>query len=145
MTKATLKWFNPRKGFGFVTPEDGSPDAFLHISVVEQSGHSTFSDGTIIECEISQGQKGPQVDAIISVDAATNIIPETTVVEGTVKWFNWEKGFGFIQQDSGGRDVFVHVRALEQAGITALAEGQRVRLGTSDGKKGPQAETIEII
>ncbi|OFX10620.1 MAG: hypothetical protein A2516_07710 [Alphaproteobacteria bacterium RIFOXYD12_FULL_60_8] len=62
-----------------------------------------------------------------------------------MKWFNPVKGFGFIQPDGGGKDVFVHISALERSGVRDLVEGQRIRLTTSMGQKGPQAETVEII
>ena len=64
---AVVKWFNPIKGFGFVQPSDGSPDAFLHISVVEQTGHRDLPEGTKIVCDIAEGRKGPQVAAITRV------------------------------------------------------------------------------
>src|SRR4051812_30149654 len=68
---ATVKWYNPTKGFGFVTPEDGSPDAFLHASAVQAAGYDTLSDGTTIVCDLAQGAKGPQVASIYSVDTST--------------------------------------------------------------------------
>lgn len=144
MTKASVKWFNPKKGFGFVSLEDGTPDAFLHISVVEQMGYSVLPDGTEIECTVATGQKGPQVESIQSIDLPA---PPAAgeAVEGTVKWFNTTKGFGFIQVDSGGKDVFVHASALQRAGVLELAEGQRVRVVTSMGQKGPQADFLELL
>lgn len=66
---AVVKWYNPTKGFGFVQLTDGTPDAFLHASVVEQSGHSDIGEGASIVCDIAAGQKGPQVVAIHSVEA----------------------------------------------------------------------------
>ena len=65
--RATVKWFNAAKGFGFVAPSDGTPDAFLHISVLNRSGHQALGDGTEIVCTITQGQKGPQVARIVEV------------------------------------------------------------------------------
>ncbi len=64
--------------------------------------------------------------------------------EGVVKFFNTEKGFGFVTPDDGGRDIFVHIRAVERSGLQGLNEGQRVKLSVSQGQKGPQAERIEI-
>ncbi|MGW0394662.1 cold-shock protein [Streptomyces sp. NPDC003042] len=61
---------------------------------------------------------------------------------GTVKWFNSEKGFGFIQQDDGGPDVFVHYSAIESAGFRELAEGAKVEYEVTQGPKGPQAERV---
>ena len=64
---------------------------------------------------------------------------------GTVKWFNGTKGFGFIAPDGGGRDVFVHVKALERSGLSGLNENQRVRLTFRQGEKGPEAVSVSEI
>jgi len=61
---------------------------------------------------------------------------------GTVKWFNEEKGFGFISPDNGGADVFVHFRAISGDGFKTLAEGQKVSFDTEQGQKGPQAANV---
>lgn len=167
---AVVKWYNPAKGFGFVQPSDGSPDAFLHASVVEQSGHRAILEGSTIVCDLSEGQKGPQVVEIHSVDASTANPssgfggsggysggyggfdgpprgprgPVGASVEGTVKFYNAAKGFGFITPDNGGKDVFVSSRTLERAGLSILETDQRVRVTTRMGQKGPMAESIEL-
>ncbi|MCQ4043887.1 cold-shock protein [Streptantibioticus rubrisoli] len=64
---------------------------------------------------------------------------------GTVKWFNAEKGFGFITQDEGGPDVFVHYSAIQASGYRSLEEGQRVEYEASQGQKGPQADSVRPI
>lgn len=61
---------------------------------------------------------------------------------GTVKWFNSEKGFGFIQQDDGGPDVFVHYSAIQTSGYKSLEEGQKVDYQVTQGPKGPQADHV---
>ena len=61
---------------------------------------------------------------------------------GSVKWFNETKGFGFISQDNGGQDVFVHFNAIVSEGFKTLAEGQRVSFDVEQGKKGPQAANV---
>ena len=63
---------------------------------------------------------------------------------GIVKWFNAEKGFGFIQQESGP-DVFVHFRNINSSGFKSLDGGQKVQFTVTDGQKGPQAEEVTII
>lgn len=63
---------------------------------------------------------------------------------GTVKWFNTEKGYGFITVDGGGQDVFVHYSAIEMNGYKALEEGQAVEFEVGSGPKGPQAETVRL-
>lgn len=64
---------------------------------------------------------------------------------GTVKWFNEEKGFGFITQENGGADVFVHFRAITGEGFRTLAEGQKVSFEVEQGQKGPQAANVEVL
>ena len=63
-------------------------------------------------------------------------------VTGSVKWFNESKGFGFLTQDNGGQDVFVHFNAIVADGFKTLAEGQKVSFNVEDGKKGPQATEV---
>ncbi|KLV03790.1 cold-shock protein [Photobacterium aquae] len=64
---------------------------------------------------------------------------------GTVKWFNEEKGFGFITQDNGGADVFVHFRSITGDGFKTLSEGQKVNFEIEQGPKGLQAANVERI
>ncbi len=63
---------------------------------------------------------------------------------GTVKWYNATKGFGFISPQNGGKDVFVHATALEQAGLPPLQEGQSVRMNVVQGAKGPEVSSISV-
>jgi cold shock CspA family protein len=124
-----VKWFSPDKGFGFVELSDGSSDAFLHGSVLAQSGINTVEPGETLEVRVGPGHKGPHITEVISVDRSTaepttprrsnfgattsNGLASDIAVEetGTVKWFNAERGYGFIALDSGGKDVFAHLRS----------------------------------
>ncbi len=157
---ATVKWYNPDKGFGFVQLPTGG-DAFLHVSVVERSGNSTVPPGATLEVRAAPGQKGMQVIEILSVDASTALqeqprrprperpyqASDQAAVEeiGTVKWYNPDKGFGFIVWDRGGKDIFVHVSALNRAGLSDLAEGQRVAVDVVEGSKGPEAVGVRLV
>ena len=67
------------------------------------------------------------------------------MAQGTVKWFNAEKGFGFIEQDGGGADVFVHYSAINTSGYRSLDEGQKVQFDVTQGPKGPQAENVTAL
>ena len=154
-----VKWFNPEKGFGFVELSDGSGDAFLHGSVLTQGGIAAVQPGETLEVRVGPGHKGPHVTEVLSVDSSTAVpmasrrsnAQATTLngpsVEetGTVKWFNAEKGYGFIAPNGGGRDVFVHVSALERSGIEGLSEGQSVVVDVVEGRKGPEAARVRLI
>jgi CspA family cold shock protein len=67
------------------------------------------------------------------------------MAQGTVKWFNAEKGFGFISPDGGGSDVFVHYSAIDASGFRTLDENQRVEFEVGQGTKGPQAQAVRIL
>lgn len=64
---------------------------------------------------------------------------------GTVKWFNAEKGYGFITPDDGGRDLFVHYTGIEGTGYRTLNEGQKVEYEATQGQKGPQATNVRVL
>lgn len=160
--QAVVKWFKSEKGFGFVELSDGSGDAFLHATVLGRAGFNAVNPGDTLEVRVAQGQRGPQVTEVISVDTSTGAAPAPrmgggfrqsaerepmgpTVEEtGTVKWYNATKGFGFIVRDGGGKDVFVHASALQRAGLTTLNEGQRVVVDIAEGRKGPEAAGIRL-
>jgi cold shock protein len=67
------------------------------------------------------------------------------MAQGTVKWFNGEKGYGFIAVEGGGPDVFAHFSAISGSGYRSLEEGQKVEFDITQGQKGPQAENIRVI
>ena len=67
------------------------------------------------------------------------------MTKGTVKWFNDDKGFGFIAQEGGGADVFVHHTAIQGTGFKSLAENQAVEFDVTQGPKGPQAENVKAL
>lgn len=163
--EATVKWFNATKGFGFVELADGGGDAFLHGARLQSIGHEAVEPGTKLSVQVSQGQKGRQVDAVLSVDTSAAAAPRKssglspkagsardrtdprTAIDlaGTVKWYNPDKGFGFVECDDGEKDVFLHVSVVERAGLQALDEGQRVAMKVVKTQKGREALSVSFI
>jgi cold shock protein len=150
-----VKWFNASKGFGFVTPSDGSQDAFLPMAILRRAGYDDVREGASITCEVGTGAKGPLVTQVLNIDPSTAVTapsgadrrptrPSTTL-EGAVKWFEVDKGYGFISPDGGGKDVFIHITALRRSGVNALGPGQRVRVEVVDGKKGLEADRVTLL
>ena len=86
---------------------------------------------------------------LVRVVEVTTLVPITGVTsnmaQGTVKWFNAEKGFGFIAQEDGGDDVFVHYSAIQSQGYKSLDENQKVEFDVTQGPKGPQAENVRAL
>jgi cold shock protein len=156
--EAKVKWFNASKGFGFVTLSDGTQDAFLPMAILRRAGYEDIREGASITCEISAGAKGPLVTTVLNIDNTTAVAPQSgaggmdrrgprpsQTMEGAVKWFEPEKGYGFISPDGGGKDVFIHITALRRSGVNALGPGQRVKVEVVEGKKGLEADRITLI
>src|ERR1700691_1649902 len=154
---ATVKWFNPSKGFGFVTLSDGTQDAFLPMAILRRAGYEDVREGSLITCEVGVGAKGPLVTNVLNVDDSTAVAPRddqgidrrparpSTTLEGAVKWFEPEKGYGFISPDGGGKDVFIHITALRRSGVNTLGPAQRVRVAVIDGRKGLEADHVTLL
>ena len=163
----SVNWYNAEKGFGFVALADGSGDVFLHVSALQAAGVQAVAPGALLKVRVGQGQKGRQVDQVLSVTEGP-ILAQTTrrpqggrsdspeqprrqvdlgvaiEVAGAVKWYNPEKGFGFISLNAGGKDAFIHATVVERAGLVRLTEGQSVWVGVVQGTKGPEAASIGL-
>ncbi|HTH17675.1 MAG TPA: cold shock domain-containing protein [Magnetospirillum sp.] len=143
--RARVKWFNVEKGFGFVTPLDGQPEAFLHASVLSRGGVGRLGEGAELTCDIADAPKGRQVVRVIEVLVSEQPPePELSLV-GVVKWYQLEKGFGFIVAEDGDRDVFVHKSALKRSNLELLSSGQRVMMAVVMNAKGREARALVVL
>jgi len=163
-----VKFFNAQKGFGFVVRDDGGEDVFVHISAVEQAGLTGLAEGqplgfTLVDrggrisaTELKiEGEPMPVTDRGPPRDrdagprggfgggAGGAGGPQRQLTgekaSGTVKFFNAMKGFGFIQRDDGQPDAFVHISAVERAGMPTLNEGDRLDFELEIDRRGKHA------
>ena len=138
----TVKWYEPAKGYGFATPDGGGPEVFVHSSAIVTGG--VVATAQRVAFLIGEGERGPQAEHVIPLGAGAGRAAATDGADGTVAWYDEGKGFGFITPDSGGEDVFVHVRALAE-GLTWLTKGDRVMYEVVHGDKGPQAHDLQLV
>jgi len=153
--KGVVKFFNPQKGFGFIVRDDGGDDVFVHISAVEQAGLTDLADGQPLEFTLVdrggrisatnlriEGEPMP-VERSGGGAAGGDRGPQRQLTgekaQGTVKFFNSMKGFGFIQRDDGQPDAFVHISAVERAGLPTLNEGDRLAFELEVDRRGKHA------
>ena len=163
--KGIVKFFNPQKGFGFVVRDDGGEDVFVHISAVEQAGLTDLADGQPLEFTLVD--RGGRISATnLKIDGDPMEVVRTgggapreggesggfggaqggpqrqltgEKAQGTVKFFNAMKGFGFISRDDGQPDAFVHISAVERAGLPTINEGDRFDFDIEVDRRGKYA------
>ncbi len=159
-----VKFFNGQKGFGFVVRDDGGEDVFVHISAVEQAGLTGLAEGQPLGFTLVD--RGGRISATdLKIEGEPLPVQERAPREdrgdrggfgggdrggpqrqltgekatGTVKFFNAMKGFGFIQRDDGQPDAFVHISAVERAGMPTLNEGDRLEFELEVDRRGKYA------
>ena len=150
--KGVVKFFNGQKGFGFIVRDDGGDDVFVHISAVEQAGLTGLAEGQPLEFTlVDRGGRVSATDLKIEGDPLPvedrgpprDRGPQRELTgekaSGTVKFFNATKGFGFITRDDGQPDAFVHISAVERAGMISLNEGDRVEFELEVDRRGKTA------
>ena len=153
-----VKWFDPKKGFGFLLPEDGGADILLHANVLRAAGRSTVADGVLVEAEIVEVNGRRQAQSVVAIHAADSqtipnlaqfatLDPEALQAlpyqPARVKWYDQVKGIGFANVFGLADDVFLHVEVLRAAGIASLETGEAVALRTVQGDRGWMA--IEVM
>jgi CspA family cold shock protein len=170
MPSGVVKFFNGAKGFGFIAPEDGGADIFVHVSAVERSGLGGLNEGDQVNYEIEADRRSGKPAAIdLEVTGSSPVArapragpprsfdrrgPEPAgrgatreaigAGSGVVKWFNATKGFGFIQPSGGGADVFVHISAVERAGLSSLSEGQNVAYDLEQDRRSGKSSATNL-
>ncbi len=145
----SVKWFDPSKGYGFIAPDEELPDILLHVTCLRRGGFQTAYEGARVVCEAVRTPKGLQAIDIRSMDDSTAtrpsqlpqrthvvVVPESNWERAVVKWFNRQRGFGFLTLDPQTPDVFVHMETLRRFGFTELRPSQTVLVRYGRGPNG---------
>ncbi|MDQ1304714.1 MAG: cold shock protein, partial [Actinomycetota bacterium] len=139
MPHAVVRWFDPDRGFGFLAPDGGGEDLFVHASEIATSGGpKLLREGQTVEFEIGEGDRGPQA---LRVRVTGESASDSELGRlGMVVWYEPNKGYGFVELDDGGPQIFVHSSAIVTGGV--ISDGQRVAFLVREGERGPQAEHL---
>jgi len=157
-----VKWYDSVKGYGFVVPEGGGPDIMVHASCVRAFGKMTLAEGSRIHLVATRGQRGLNAQEILDVEEAeappvrgfaeptrpTEFLgPEVEagpLVPARVKWFDKQKGFGFVNIFGQPDDVFVHMETVRRCGFQDLSSGEGMAVRTFRGPRGLMVAELRL-
>lgn len=158
MLRGIVKWFDATKGFGFVVASNGGPDILLHGNVLRNFGHSSVAEGTEIEMNVVETERGIQATEVISLTPpvtrapaplaelfglASEDIARLPLQAARVKWFDKAKGFGFANIFGLADDIFIHIEVLRRSGLADLGTGEAIGVRVTDGKRGKMAVEVQ--
>lgn len=152
--RGQVKWFDSRKGFGFVTAEGESRDVLLHINVLRSFGQNSIAEGTSVLLRVQESARGIQAVEVLELepappqshpdlpDLAARDLSALPLLPARVKWFDRAKGFGFANVWGAPQDVFLHAEVLRRGGFAELQPGEAVAVKVVEGQRGKLAGEV---
>lgn len=146
----SVKWFDDRKGFGFVVADGGGSDILLHVNVLKVFGQSSILDGTRLHFRTTTSARGVQVASIVSIESGNDgwseeggqasrsepgSLSKLPLEPARVKWFDRNKGFGFANVFGRSEDVFIHIDVLRACGLVTLQAGEAICLRATESER----------
>ncbi len=155
--RGVVKWFDPKKGFGFILPDDGGADVLLHANVLRNFGQSSVADGAEIEVDVIETSRGQQASAVHEIvpppgSGQGGAMPGGDLLDddedlelepARIKWFDKAKGFGFANVFGSSEDVFIHIEVLRRSGLSDLQAGEAICIGAREGRRGRMAVLVK--
>ncbi|MEM0988771.1 MAG: cold shock domain-containing protein [Pseudomonadota bacterium] len=159
-----VKWYDAVKGYGFVVPAEGGSDVMVHASCVRAYGKVALSEGAAVTLVVQEGPRGLQAARLVEVtdpeavmeipgfaesSRPTEFLGEEAdaggpLVPARVKWFDKQKGFGFVNVFGSAEDVFVHMETVRRCGFQDLASGEAMAVRTSRGPRGMMVAELRL-
>jgi len=158
-----VKWYDAVKGYGFVVPDGGGSDIMVHASCVRAYGKVALTEGSRISVIAAQGQRGLNAVEIVDLEDAEPVeaamgfaessrpteflgtgVETGPLVPARVKWFDKQKGFGFVNVFGRAEDVFVHMETVRRCGFQDLASGEGMAVRTFRGPRGMMVAELKL-
>ena len=163
VVRGHVKWYDAVKGYGFVVPDGGGPDIMVHASCVRAFGKMALAEGARVQLLASQGERGLNAQELLEVEepeiaaSAPGFSEDTRpteflgpdvevgpLVPARVKWFDKQKGFGFVNIFGRTEDVFVHMETVRRCGFQDLASGEGMAVRTFRGPRGLMVAELKL-
>lgn len=157
-----IKWYEASRGYGFIIPDDGGRDVMIHEACVRAFGHAALPEGAPIRLTVARGEKGLYAVEILEIDhrapaeprddgtapRPTDFLqPEATsgpLLPARVRWFDRQKGFGFVNVFGEAEDIFLHMETVRRCGLKDLASGEGIAVRLCQGPNGVMVSDLKL-
>lgn len=141
--RGTIKWFNSRKKYGFVILDQDGGEAMIHLSCIRPFNLQQVPKGSVGEFIVEKNERGLAVKKVISLKLPESFVNGKNYIPATVKWFDTNRGYGFLTRGVGTPDIFLHATTLKESTLAELDTDQEVLVVVEESDKGPKVVYIK--